>query len=121
DVRDHAGEVEQLLARLLAAASGTVTHAWLAGRCDREGHQRFCGGEPDSRTPHPQLRRLAAGKLWTDVRPTLSDAVHAEIPPDQRRQHEHRLVGATHLPAKPRGGVTRCDLAVCANDSLHYP
>ena len=48
DVRDDAGQPEQLLAWLLAAASGAVAHAWVAGRRDCEGHHRLCGRAPGS-------------------------------------------------------------------------
>ena len=57
------------------------------------------------------------GKTFAE---TLPDAVHAEIPPDDSGQHEHRLARAAHLPAEPGRGAARRDLGLGAARSLHH-
>ena len=41
---------------------------------------RLRGGAPGTRAAGEELRRLAAGELWPDVRRALSHAVHAKVP-----------------------------------------
>src|SRR6185312_12141870 len=79
------------------------------------------GRKPCSRAPHSQLRRLAAGELWADLRRALSNAIHAEISPHHRRQYEHGLAGATLLPTESSRGAARSDLAFSADSPLHLP
>ncbi len=56
---------------------------------------------------HQQLRRLAACEFWPEFCRALPHAVHAKIPPHHRREHEHRLAGATNLSAQLGRGAAR--------------
>src|SRR6185312_9010930 len=77
-------------------------------------------GAQGARAPREDLWRLAGRELRAYVRGALPDAVHAEIPPHHRRQHEHRLAGAAALQAEPGGGSARRGLSVGAEHSLHH-
>ena len=46
--------------------------------------------------------------------------VHAEVPPHDRREHEHGLAGTTHLPPQSRGSAARRALAFRSPCSLHH-
>jgi phytoene dehydrogenase-like protein len=74
----------------------------------------------ERQAPERPVRNYADWLLASFGR-TFADAIHAEISPDYGRQHEHRLAGAPHLPAEPRRGAARSDLAFCADHPLHQP
>ena len=68
---------------------------------------------------HQELRGLAACELRPDVRRAFPDAVHAEVPHDHGRQHEHGLAGAANLSSEPRRSAARRDFALSA-PHVHY-
>ena len=67
-----------------------------------------------------QLRRLADRQLRSQVCRTVSDDVHAQVPPDGRIEHEHRLARRTHVPAEPRTAAARRAGSLDARVALHH-
>ena len=63
---------------------------------------------------------MADVELRSDIRRAVSHGVHAKIPLERGRQHEHRLAGSALLPAKPGGGAARRNLANVPERSLHH-
>ena len=108
------------LARILAPASCSTSPSRTPRRRHRQGHHGFRGGAPRTGTAGEELRRLVAVEFRPDLRRALSHAIHAKVPPHHRRQHEHRLAGAAHLPAEPGGGSARCAIAILSARSLHH-
>ena len=80
----------------------------------------FVEESPVTRSAGEELCGLAAVELRSNVRRAFSHAVHAEVPSDYCRQHEHRLAGPTYLPAKLGGGAAWSALAVIPAQSLHH-
>ena len=87
---------------------------------DRRDHCRLRGGhEPIERTI-AELRRLAGCELRSQVRRTVPDAVHAQVPLDIAREHEHRLARAENVSAEPGGDAARRARTMEAGDPLHH-